>query len=1314
MSGWAAYRARVAKKRVAGYIPPTFHLTEADGEEQEYDGEEQEGDGEQDDGEQEEQTEVAQRPYRWLLDQLTGFQPRTYLVDGVAGSGKSSLVTHMAMDLLAAEVACVQVDRNTLDHGFKHLGDPLEFGRAQCPPDIDEPLWKARFKQRRGVFLIDAVNELERELNPKEMRFVRLLLDGSHRYPVLATSRTEPERLGSAGLRSIKRLSIAPLTEGESGGYLRARGLEPVAALKEIRAAGLDGAIWNPLLLSLLAGLLQTEAVDRSAPMPRSRAELLRRTVHRNPAGNHADPAADRLRGQGLHLESVLCAAALVVAGKEGESGFRRNDLRAVLDRVWDDRTGLDGLIEEFLNTQMVAVETTEHHQEQSYRLLHQSIVDFGLALGWQNSSLPPLAFDLDQCVGDWLGLQEDTGRATEAVLARRDDLRPSVLLDVVVANRGRLCDESRASIWRALGEHFCGDRRHRDDLAMSLGRVPFHVVKEGVDYGLLEDLKERDPLMVPGVLESLWNETLTPEHLQQLRRRKLRQEKDQHRAQAEAGAAGEPSEALVATRLAGLADDPSSANRGRTALWLARNRPVEALAPLATALITDPVPTVRGAAAKALGLIGDPTVVPALKATVTGDADPVVRGTAANTLGKLGDRTTVATLQAVLEKDEDPVVRASAATALGRIGDRSGVTALKAALEGDADSVVRGSAANALGFLGDRSTAPALRAVVEGDEDPVVRGSAATALGRLGDRSAVAVLGAAAQRDPDEGVRGSAVHALGRLGDGSAAPVLGAVMEADTNSWVRGAAANALGGLGDASVLPGLRRVVEDPAEDFTTRGSAVWSIGALATEPQLWLIPFAESARGYSGSDVSSARKFRGTIVNLLARQAAHEDVRHWLNRVARLDSDPLNRTEAVRGLAQANVISSELIRFLIDPEKPRSDKRKRDTDNGVLGSAGAAALWMYGYNEKLADHLLPSVARLLTDEATWSGTVNAVLSPLAVLPLDVSQRIIRVLEETAAECGGRPFLERRLVPYARLNEWRQAVRGDMQRLRQRPEEIMAGFRPGPAAAEPADPSAGEFDVAVLTAIQVEFRALLDEVKQRGIPVVKVQKGSRYYRTFTLPGSQGPVRVVAAKATDKGGQAAAALTQAVMADFDSSLLLLVGVAGGFAERGVRLHDVLFGKVVHNYDPERLQADGAGNRQQPYRTDEQLLRLVQDLHVDGDLDDALDGHRLHVKDYASGEKVVAWEDAPLRRAMLAMSTDVYGMETEAHGVLHAVYERDKAGAHVNAGIVKCISDLGDEAMREDKETKQEQAAGIAARVALDVLSHFYRPVGEG
>ncbi|KUM94235.1 hypothetical protein AQI88_22975 [Streptomyces cellostaticus] len=1415
--GWLAdYTKRLAGDRVAGYIAPTFHLREAEGDEQ---------------------AEPTRRSYAWLIEQLSKFPPRTYFVDGVAGSGKSSLIVHVATDLMRNDVVCIRVDHRTLSLGRNALGDPKAFGKAQCPPDVTErPLWKSRVKHEQAVFLVDAVNELQREFPERspEMEFVKYLLEGTHRHTVLATSRSTPEALGASHLRPIEQLTIAPLTDAESENYLLDCGLDPRPALKEIRATGLDGAIWNPLLLSLLAHLLKSETPGRRMRMPRSRAELLLATVERARTNEYLKAREEHIAQHGLNLEAVLCAGALVIfSSKGGENSLQRKDLRGILRRVWEDSESLDSAIDAFLSTQLVTAYDPGGGQETFYRLLHPSIVDFGLALGWRSSNPPGLAFDLDQCVGDWLGLQTDTESAVEELLKRTPMMRPSLMLDAIVANRGLLSHSARGRMWRALGTGFIADRGSRDDLALSLGRVPFHVVREGIGYGLLHTLQREQPEFALDVIESLQYETLTPVSLQQLKRRHIRLQKNQSPGRVSSNIRQASPTRDVEYRLSVLRSDPNAVNRGSAAIWLVRQAPGQALDPLVDALekepvasvrgsvatalgqladaaavpalqaalsdevasvrgsaatalgrladaaavpalqaaLTDEVASVRGSAATALGRLADASVVPALQVVLTdedaavrgsaatalgrladvaavpalqavlADEDGSVRGSAANALGQLADAAAVPALQSVLTDevasvrgsaatalgrladasvvpalqavlaDEDAAVRGSAATALGRLADASVVPALQVVLT-DEDAAVRGSAATALGQLADVAAVPALQAVLAGDEDAAVRGSAATALARLADAAALPALQAALAGDEVASVRGSAATALGRLADVAAVPALQAAL-VDGVASVRASAAAALGRVGDVRATESLRGRLEDRKEEYHVRSAAAWALGALVSDAQPWLIPLADELQGYAGPVMREARRFRGVLVNLLSRQANDEGVRSWLERVGRFDPDPLNRTVAVQGLAQARCIDARLIRFLIDPEVPRKDGRKRDTDDGVLGVAGAAVLRMFEYAEAESLRLIPSVVRLLADPETWNTTINAVLAPLSSLPLEVSQKLIQLIQKSAARYKEKNrFFQNRLDQHVEKCQGRQYAEAEFRKMVDSPEVGLAGFRKSAQSRFDEVASMGSeehFDVVILTAVPVESAALFEELRSRSIVHRTIQRNGRYYSAFDLPVGSESKGVLFAQATDKGGQAAAALTRELIAEFGCTLVLLVGVAGGFSERKVELYDVIVARNVFNYDPRRLEADGQGYRPQPYRSDEQLIRLVNHLLTSGALDATLDGHALHTKDYVSGETVLAWGEAPLRQQLLGFSIDVYGMETEGHGVMHAVWETFKVDSFVGAGVIKCVSDLGDEDMRVDKDEKQQRAARIAVQVALRIIGDFRR-----
>jgi HEAT repeat protein len=266
---------------------------------------------------------------------------------------------------------------------------------------------------------------------------------------------------------------------------------------------------------------------------------------------------------------------------------------------------------------------------------------------------------------------------------------------------------------------------------------------------------------------------------------------------------------------------------------------------------------SVLGAAAVALGQIGDPAAVPRLLKALD-DADAGLRRAAAEELGEIGHKAVVPRLLKALG-DADAEVRAVAAAALGAIRDGAAVPGLLKAL-GDADAKVSWVAAAALGEIGDASAVPGLLETLS-DADSRLSVAAVAALGYIGDASAVPgllkALGDAELRraaaealgqigapsvpgllkalgDADAKVRAAAAAALGAIGDAAAVPVLLEALD-DADAEVRWAAVEALGEIGDAAAVSGLLEVLGD-AEVRWAAVEALGQIGDAAAVP--WLL--------------------------------------------------------------------------------------------------------------------------------------------------------------------------------------------------------------------------------------------------------------------------------------------------------------------------------------------------------------------------------------------------------------------------------------------------------------------------------------------
>lgn len=139
-----------------------------------------------------------------------------------------------------------------------------------------------------------------------------------------------------------------------------------------------------------------------------------------------------------------------------------------------------------------------------------------------------------------------------------------------------------------------------------------------------------------------------------------------------------------------------------------------------------------------ALGLSGARESARVLLDRLADEGEPAVtRGAAAQALGLLGDPSprVVAALEGALEDDAPEVVQ-DAALAMGLLGRRDVAARLAASLRRTDSTALQGRLILALGYLGNAaSVEPLLDTLRNGAEKAVVREFAATALGILGDR---------------------------------------------------------------------------------------------------------------------------------------------------------------------------------------------------------------------------------------------------------------------------------------------------------------------------------------------------------------------------------------------------------------------------------------------------------------------------------------------------------------------------------------------------------------------------------------------------
>lgn len=277
------------------------------------------------------------------------------------------------------------------------------------------------------------------------------------------------------------------------------------------------------------------------------------------------------------------------------------------------------------------------------------------------------------------------------------------------------------------------------------------------------------------------------------------------------------------------------------------------------------------------------------------------------------------------------------------------------------------------------------------------------------------------------------------------------------------------------------------------------------------------------------------------------------------------------------------------------------------------------------------------------------------------------------------------------------------------------------------------GEFIVAVLIAKKEEFRAFAPLMGAYQ-PIDDPDTGKSVY-TFRLQGTSGqPILVVALFAGGMGTDRSSLWAQRLNADWQPSILVNIGIAGGIHE-DVRLGDVVVATQVENYiadakavpatTAEQFHFELAGDA---FKTDPILASKLQNLefsHVqvfsewqkagaDASLEiseqqrtDLLrkdflrekptleEGHIASGPIVGAAEAFVKWLKGRGDRSFLAL-------EMESAGPALAIHE---GGAHTRYLVIRGISDFGDERKKELDEIGKGGIRRLAMQNATRLLT---------
>jgi nucleoside phosphorylase len=237
------------------------------------------------------------------------------------------------------------------------------------------------------------------------------------------------------------------------------------------------------------------------------------------------------------------------------------------------------------------------------------------------------------------------------------------------------------------------------------------------------------------------------------------------------------------------------------------------------------------------------------------------------------------------------------------------------------------------------------------------------------------------------------------------------------------------------------------------------------------------------------------------------------------------------------------------------------------------------------------------------------------------------------------------------------------------------------------------------ILTALPVEYQAVRHHLWH---PQEEVHPESTIYERgiFRTPTQEWEVGLVETRM----GTANAAFEAGRAIDyFKPSVVLFVGVAGG-------LKDVAIGDVVASTKVYGYESGKAGTSFQPRPAiGLPSYRLMQRAQSEQKKDDWLyrlplppqKRPRVFVGAIAAGEKVVSSTRSDTWKLLQASYSDALAVEMEGYGFLQAIHGH----SHIDALVVRGISDLINGKSRADASGSQELAALHASAFAFEVLS---------
>lgn len=262
---------------------------------------------------------------------------------------------------------------------------------------------------------------------------------------------------------------------------------------------------------------------------------------------------------------------------------------------------------------------------------------------------------------------------------------------------------------------------------------------------------------------------------------------------------------------------------------------------------------------------------------------------------------------------------------------------------------------------------------------------------------------------------------------------------------------------------------------------------------------------------------------------------------------------------------------------------------------------------------------------------------------------------------------------------------------------------------AAPGQQPALRKADVVVVTPLPEECEALRAVLERHGFPPQKQPQDDafphmHYTATITsedVQGRQRRIQCVIVQLESQGTLWAGLVTLLSCRAFRPRYVLLCGIAGGVAARGVKLGDILVPQHIAYYNERKIHKDGTDTRPDMVSADPTLFEFCRQSLQSSDAWRRSKGDylppgfaipQLHFEGVvASADIVVA--STEVLTTLRSVWPKLLGVEMEAYGVGKTV---ERYARHAQFLMVRGVSDLAD----EDKDAPNREQYRAIARTA--------------